>query len=101
MGTGSVVVYDWPAFKSPLCANVPRSIGEERLGEAEAKTSSFQVVAIVSPLPWLATVHDRVAMVPAWSCAGAVNEDTTRSAGSDVTETVPVLAAILLERSIS
>ena len=59
MGTGSVVEYDWPAFKRPLWAKVPSSIGEERLDEAEAKTSSFQVVATVSPVPWLATVHDR------------------------------------------
>ena len=40
-------------------------------------------------------------MVPAWSCAGAVNDETTRSAGFDVTEIVLVLAAILLDRSIS
>ena len=101
MVTGWEVEYDWPAFKRPLWAKVPKSIGEERLDEADAKTSSFQVVATVSPVPWLATVHDRVATVPAWSCAGAVNEETTRSAGCDVTVTVLVLAAILLDRSIS
>ena len=50
---------------APLCANVPRSTGEERSDEAEAKTSSFHVVAIVSPVPWLETVHDMVTMVPA------------------------------------
>src|SRR5208337_7409 len=101
MGTGSVVEYDWPASSSPWWAKVPSSTGEERLDEAEAYTASFQVVAMVSPVPWLVTVHDRVGMVPAWSCAGAENEETTRSAGCDETEIVLVLAAILLERSIS
>src|SRR5262249_34198604 len=100
MVTAWVVEYDWPAFKRPLCWNVSRSIGEERSDEAEAKTSSFHVVATVSPVPWLATVHDKVAMVPAWSWAGAVNDETTKSAGCDVTEIVPVLAATLLARSI-
>ena len=48
---------------------MPSKIGDDRSDDVEAKTSSFHVVAIVSPVPWFLTVHETVTLVPAWTAA--------------------------------